>query len=122
MHTFDWGDWRRDSRPGAGRADLSLRFRAEAGHDLHFASRCASRQSPAIRTLSATVTRRSRSGDILGPNEPVDVQTALKAMTIWPAFQHFEETTTGSFEVGKTADFVILDRNPLAWIPKNCSK
>jgi hypothetical protein len=66
-----------------------------------------------MRVLDATVTRRSRSGDIIGPEQRVDVMTALKAMTIWPAWQHFEEKTKGSIEVGKLADFVILDKNPL---------
>ncbi|HDM8044866.1 TPA: amidohydrolase family protein [Vibrio campbellii] len=32
-------------------------------------------------------------------------------MTIWPAYQHFEETTKGSLEVGKNADLIILDKN-----------
>ncbi len=34
-----------------------------------------------MRVLDATVTRRTRSGDILGPDQRVDVMTALKAMT-----------------------------------------
>ncbi|AXB30609.1 amidohydrolase family protein [Vibrio campbellii] len=32
-------------------------------------------------------------------------------MTIWPAYQHVEETTKGSLEVGKNADLIILDKN-----------
>ena len=39
----------------------------------------------AIRVLSATVTRVTRLGYVLGPEERVDTPTALKAMTIWPA-------------------------------------
>ena len=72
-----------------------------------------------MRVLDATVTRRSRSSDIIGPAQRVDVMTALKAMTIWPAWQHFEEDTKGSIEVGKLADFVILDKNPLEVDPEN---
>lgn len=71
-----------------------------------------------MRILSATVTRRTRSGDILGPSQRVDVMTALKAMTIWPAWQHFEEDRKGSLEVGKLADFVILSDDPTAVDPE----
>jgi adenine deaminase len=72
-----------------------------------------------MRVLDATVTRRSRSGDILGPHQRVDVMTALKAMTLWPAYQHFEEKTKGSIETGKLADFVILDKDPTVIDPEN---
>jgi predicted amidohydrolase YtcJ len=71
-----------------------------------------------MRVLAATVTRRTRSGDILGPHQRVDVLTALKAMTIWPAWQHFEENDKGSIEPGKFADFVVLSANPVAVDPE----
>jgi len=48
----------------------------------------------------------------------VDVMTALKAMTIWPAYQHFEESTKGSIERGKLADFVILSKDPTVVDPE----
>ena len=48
--------------------------------------------------------------------------TALKAMTIWPAWQHFEEDDKGSIEVGKIADFVILSDDPTAVDPEKLSE
>lgn len=66
-----------------------------------------------MRVLSSTVTRRSRTGDILGPMHRVSVEIGLKALTLWPAWQHFEEDHKGSIEHGKLADFVVLSGNPL---------
>ena len=43
---------------------------------------------------------------------------ALKAMTIWPAWQQFEENDKGSIEVGKLADFVLLSEDPTAIDPE----
>jgi hypothetical protein len=67
-----------------------------------------------MRVLDATVTRRSRSGDIVGPDQRVDVITALEAMTLWPACHYFEEDRKGSIKVGKLADLVILSDDPTA--------
>lgn len=41
------------------------------------------------------------------PDAPV--ATALKAMTIWAAHQHFEEDAKGSQEVGKLAELRVLE-------------
>jgi hypothetical protein len=46
------------------------------------------------------------------------VWTALKSMTIWPAYQHFEEDRKGSLEPGKLADLVILSDDPTAIDPE----
>ncbi|PVB62296.1 amidohydrolase [Labrenzia sp. 011] len=120
MHTFYWGDWHRDRTVGPELADnISptgwFRKRGLAFSSHHDAPVAL---PDSMRILSATVTRRSRSGDIIGPDQRVDVVTALKAMTIWPAYQHFEEDTKGSIAPGKLADFVILSDNPTAIDPE----
>jgi hypothetical protein len=120
MHTFYWGDWHRDHTVGPVNADdISptgwVRTRGMmfgTHHDAPVAF------PDSMRVLDATVTRRSRSGDIIGPAQRVDVMTALKAMTIWPAWQHFEESDKGSIETGKLADFVILSGDPTAIDPE----
>ncbi len=54
----------------------------------------------------------------VGPAQRVDVMTALKEMTIWPAWQHFEQETKGSIEVGKQVDFVILSDDTMSTDPE----
>ena len=45
------------------------------------------------------------------PEQRMSRDEALKAMTIWPAYAAFQETTMGSLTPGKLADFVVLDRD-----------
>ena len=117
MHTFYWGDWHLDHTvgPQAGMNISPTGWARKRGmifsshHDAPVAF------PDSMRVLDATVTRRARgSGRIVGPDQRVDVITALKAMTIWPAYHHFEEKTKGSLEVGKLADFAILSKDPTA--------
>jgi predicted amidohydrolase YtcJ len=120
MHTFYWGDWHRDHTVGPVNADNISPTGWLRTRDMIFGSH---HDAPvafpdSMRVLDATVTRRTRSGDILGPAQRVDVMTALKAMTIWPAWQHFEEDQKGSIETGKLADFVILSADPTAVDPE----
>ena len=54
---------------------------------------------------------------IIGENEKLTPYEALKAITDWSAYQHFEENKKGTLEKGKLADIVILDKNPLKVAP-----
>lgn len=115
MHTFYWGDWHRDSVLGEARAAnisptgwaLQRGMMFTTHHDAPVAF------PDSMRVLSSTVNRTTRTGQVLGPQHRVEPWVALQAMTLWAAYQHFEEASKGSIEVGKRADFVILDRNPL---------
>jgi hypothetical protein len=124
MHTFYWGDWHRTSVLGPERArNISptgwlrargLRFTSH--HDAPVAL------PDAMRVLSATVNRATRSGFVLGPEHRVPPLEALEALTLSAAHQHFEEASKGSIEVGKLADFVVLSANPLRIDPAKLSE
>jgi len=115
MHTFYWGDWHRDSVLGNERAQniSPTGWAMERGmifsshHDAPVAL------PSSIRVLSATVNRTTRTGKVLGPEHRVTPLVGLKALTLWAAYQYFEEKDKGSIEVGKLADFTLLDKNPL---------
>jgi predicted amidohydrolase YtcJ len=102
MHTVYWGDYYRASVLGPERSQVIsptgwVRER-EMMFGTHHDAPVALPDS--MRVRSATVTRRTRSGYVLGPAQRADALTALKAMTIWPAWQHVEEKGKGSLEVG----------------------
>jgi predicted amidohydrolase YtcJ len=50
-------------------------------------------------------------------DDAVSREQALRAMTIWAARACFEDSQKGSLEPGKSADFVILDRDIITEIP-----
>lgn len=115
MHTFYWGDWHVNSVLGHPRADFISPTHAVRKQGLMFSTH---HDAPvalpnALRVLDATVNRTTRTDQVLGPEQRVSVYTALQAMTIWPAYQHFEETSKGQLKQGMQADLIILDNNPL---------
>lgn len=67
--------------------------------------------------LWSAVNRQSREGQVIGPAQRVSVLEGLQAMTINVARQYGEADRKGSLEVGKLADLVVLDGNPLKVAP-----
>ena len=54
---------------------------------------------------------------VLGPDQKVTVDDAIRAVTIDAAYQIFADNLVGSLEVGKQADLVILEKNPRTTSP-----
>jgi predicted amidohydrolase YtcJ/heat shock protein HslJ len=63
--------------------------------------------------LWSAVNRVSRGAAEIGADQRITAYESLKAMTEWVAEQYGEEDSKGTLEVGKLADLVILDRDPL---------
>ncbi|MDP3620530.1 MAG: amidohydrolase family protein [Polynucleobacter sp.] len=49
---------------------------------------------------------------VLGPDQVISVDDAIRAVTIDAAYQIFADNKVGSLEVGKQADLVVLEKNP----------
>jgi predicted amidohydrolase YtcJ len=65
-------------------------------------------------TFYAAVARQDLNGypkDGFQPENALSREETLKGMTIWAAYSNFEESEKGSIEVGKMADFIILNQD-----------
>ena len=69
--------------------------------------------------LWTSVNRVTRSGRVLGDAERLTAYAGLQTLTVNGAYEYFEEASKGTLEVGKRADLVILDGNPVKVAPMN---
>jgi predicted amidohydrolase YtcJ len=68
--------------------------------------------SPFVQIYTA-VTRKTRSGQVVGLEEAINVMDAIRVYTWNGAYLAKEETIKGSLEPGKLADLIIIDRDIL---------
>ena len=72
-----------------------------------------------LRCMENAVTRTMwRSDQLLSPEERVPAAAALRAVTIDAAWQCHSDHEVGSLKAGKFADFLVLDKDPLAVAPE----
>lgn len=112
-HPFFWGDWHRKSF-GDDRAMRISPTRSARDRKLPFTIHNDAPVVPpdVMRLIEIAVTRETRAGVVLGPDQRLDFSEALHAVTLGAAYQYFEEDDKGSISPGKQADLVILDRDP----------
>ncbi|MCA1055782.1 amidohydrolase [Rossellomorea aquimaris] len=70
-----------------------------------------------IHGIYTAVTRESKWGDVIGAEQRITVQEAIKAYTWNGAYASFEEHLKGSIEPGKLADLVVLNGSILTCDP-----
>jgi predicted amidohydrolase YtcJ len=77
---------------------------------------------PPLWTIYHFVTRETITGGVLGADQKITRQEALRLSTIDNAYLTFEENTKGSIEPGKWADFVVLAEDILTVPEKSIEK
>jgi hypothetical protein len=88
----------------------------DSGAHLAFGSDFPVEQANPMLGVYAAVTRRDLEGWPEGgwlPEQRVTREEAFRAFTLDAAWAAFMESDTGSLEVGKRADFIILDRDAM---------
>jgi len=73
---------------------------------------------PPLWTMYHFVTRDTISGGVLGADQKITREEALRIATMGNARLTFEEEIKGSIEPGKLADFVVLDEDIMQGDPK----
>jgi len=109
-----FGDaWLDESRPG----DKAVPYRSlvEEGFMPPGNSDCMGTEPEALNpwwSIWCTVTRKTRSGRTICPEEGLGVMDAIRLYTTHSAYAGFEEALKGSIEPGKLADLVVLSEDP----------
>jgi predicted amidohydrolase YtcJ len=118
-HAFYFGDTHTHLR-GKEQADFLSPMRTAIDMGLRPTNHTDFNVSPLdqLFVVWTAVNRVSRSGRVIGEDQRVTPIEALQAITINAARQYCEEQHKGSIEVGKLADLVILDGNPLTVDPR----
>jgi predicted amidohydrolase YtcJ len=113
-YIYYYGEALRDEIIGPERAEISFPIGAATSRGLRGSLHNDSPMYPAepLRLMRSAVTRKTRSGEVIGEDQVIDVDAAIRALTIDAAWQLFMEDVVGSLEVGKLADLVILSENP----------
>jgi len=113
-HTFYWGDWHKNQSLGPERAQSISPLASARDAGLRFSLHTDAPVTPMqpLQLIWSAMRRETRSGDVLGEEQRIDLTAALRAMTIDAAWQSFLEHDRGSIEPGKLADVIVLSGDP----------
>lgn len=125
-HVNYWGEVFHDHVLGPERADRIDPTGSLARRKVRFSFHSDSPVSP-YGPLQYVATGASRLWQdpprrVLGPDQRVAVDRAIRAVTLDAAYAMFLDDKVGSLEPGKWADLVILDRNPRTTEPEEIAQ
>lgn len=113
-HIYYYGDSLQSSIIGNDRANrlMPVQSAIDAGHIPSLHNDSPMYPPNPLLAVRTAVTRMTSSGQVLGADEAISVEDALRSITINAAWQMHAEDKIGSLEKGKVADFVILEQDP----------
>jgi predicted amidohydrolase YtcJ len=124
QHIRNLGEPLRDYIFGVQRANkmLAVKTGIKAGLVHSFHQDTPIYMDTPFMVMHCAVTRKTVNGSVIGADEAITVDEAIKGVTINAAYQIFMEDKIGSLEVGKYADMVIASANPKKVAPDDLEK
>jgi predicted amidohydrolase YtcJ len=118
-HVRYYGPELRDEIIGPERAVGLMPVRSAIDHGHRVSLHADSPMYPPgpLRLAGTAASRRTRQGDTIADHQAISTAEALRAVTIDAAWQLRMDDEIGSIEVGKRADFTVVDQNPLRAAP-----
>ncbi len=118
-HIWYWGDEHHDLTVGPERARRMEACRTAEREGVSFSIHSDASVTPLghLHTMWCAVNRVTPSGRVLGPDERISAESALRSVTLDAAYQIHLDDEFGSIECGKAADFTVLDDDPLTVDP-----
>lgn len=113
-HHYYWGDQHYALTVGPERAERMNACATALASGVPLAIHSDAPVTPLgpLFTAWCAVNRRTATGRQLGKNECISVADALRTITIGAAYTMKLDSEIGSLEVGKRADFAVLEDNP----------
>jgi predicted amidohydrolase YtcJ len=118
-HIWYWGDQHHDITVGPERARRMEACATAERLGVPFSIHSDAAVTPLghLHTMWCAVNRVTPSGRVLGENERISAESALRSVTTGAAYQLHADDEFGSVECGKAADFTVLEESPLTVDP-----
>lgn len=119
-HHFYWGDQHRAVTVGPERAERmnACASALRVGVPMAIHSDAPITPLGPLFTAWCAVNRLTASGQVLGAQERIRVDEALRAITLGAAYSLGLDGEIGSIECGKRADFCVLEEDPTTVAPE----
>jgi len=113
-HHFYWGDQHYATTVGPERAERMNACATALATGVPLAIHSDAPVTPLgpLFTAWCAVNRRTASGRVLGAHERIGVEDALRTITLGAAYTLHLDHEIGSIEIGKRADFAVLEDDP----------